>query len=108
LSFFQLNNSNTSLDAATLKSYQLKSKKTAMPTKPVRVIDERDQVWSSVDNLTVGMTPEERSKKLREFVDSLPKVKKPEQDYDWLEDAMKCNPTLTREEAIEMAREFGF
>lgn len=65
-------------------------------------------MWSSVDNLTVGMTPEERSKKLREFVGSLPKVKKPEQDYDWLEDAMKCNPKLTREKAIEIARELGF
>jgi len=86
----------------------MKSKKAARPSKSVRVIDERDQVWSSVDNLTVGMTPEERSKKLREFVDSIPKVKKPEQDYDWLEDAMKCNPNLTREKAIEMAREFGF
>jgi hypothetical protein len=86
----------------------VKSKKTAVPTKSVRVIDERDQAWSSVDNLTAGMTPEERSKKLREFVDSLPKVKKPEQKYDWIEDAMKCNPKLTREEAIEMAREFGF
>ena len=56
----------------------MKSKKTAVPTKSVRVIDERDQMWSSVENLTAGMTPEERSKKLREFVDSIPKVKKPE------------------------------
>ena len=86
----------------------MKSKKNARPSKSVRVIDERDQMWSSVENLTAGMTPEERSKKLREFVGSLPKVKKPEQGYDWLEDAMKCNPKLTREEAIEMAREFGF
>jgi hypothetical protein len=86
----------------------VKSKKAARSSKSVRVIDERDQIWSSVDNLTAGMTPEERSKKLREFVDSLPKVKKPEQGYDWLEDAMKCNPKLTREEALEMAREFGF
>jgi hypothetical protein len=86
----------------------VKSKKTAVPSKSVRVIDERDQMWPSVDNLTAGMTPEERSKKLREFVDSLPKVKKPEQGYDWLEDAMKRNPKLTREKAIEMAQEFGF
>ena len=85
----------------------MKSKKT-VPTKSVRVIDERDQMWTSIDNLTVGMTPEERTKKLREFVGSLPKVKKPEQGYDWLEDAMKCNPKLTREKAIEMAKEFGF
>ena len=86
----------------------MKSKKNARPSKSVRVIEERDQLWSSVDNLTVGMTPEERSKKLRGFVDSLPKVKKPEQGYDWLDDAMKCNPKLTREEALKMAREFGF
>jgi len=86
----------------------VKSKKTAVPSKSVRVIDERDQMWSYVDNLTAGMTPEERSKKLREFVDSLPKIKKPEQGYDWLEDAMKRNPKLTREKAIEMAQEFGF
>ncbi len=86
----------------------MKSKKTAGPSKSVKVIDERDQLWSSVDNLTAGMTPEERSKKLREFVGSLPKDKKPEQGYDWLEDAMKCNPKLTRQEALKMAREFGF
>ena len=86
----------------------MKSKKAAGPSKSVRVIDERDQLWSSVDNLTVGMTPEERSKKLREFVDSIPKVKKPEQGYDWLEDAMKSNPKLTRGKALEMARAFGF
>ncbi len=54
----------------------MKSKKTAGPSKSVRVIDERDQMWSSVDNLTAGMTPEERTKKLREFLGSLPKVKK--------------------------------
>jgi len=86
----------------------VKSKKTAGASKSVRVIDERDQIWSSVENLTAGMTPEERSKKLREFVDSIPKVKKPEQGYDWIEDAMKCNPKLAREEALEMARAFGF
>lgn len=86
----------------------MKSKKTAVPSKSLRVIDGRDRMWSSVDNLTVGMTPEERSKKLREFVDSIPKVKNPELGYDWLDDAMKCNPKLTREEALKMAREFGF
>ena len=86
----------------------MKSKKTAVPTKSVRVIDERDQLWSSVENLTAGMTPEERSKKLREFVDSIPKVKKPEQGYDPIEDAMNRNPKLTRKKAMEMAKEFGF
>ena len=86
----------------------MKSRKIAGPSKSPRVIDERDQMWSSVDNLTVGMTPEERSKKLREFVDNPPKVKKPKQGYDPIEDAMNCNPTLTREEALKMARAFGF
>ena len=86
----------------------MKSKKTAGPSKSVRVIDERDQLWSSVENLTTGMTPEERSKKLREFVDSIPKVKKPEQDCDPIEDAMNRNPKLTREKALEMATAFGF
>lgn len=86
----------------------MKSKKASEPSKSVRVINDRDQMWSSVNKLTAGITPEERSIKLREFVDSLPKVKKPEQSYDWIEDAMKCNPKLTREEAIEMARAFGF
>ena len=86
----------------------MKFKKTAVPTKSVRVIDERDQLWSSVENLTAGMTPEERSKKLREFVDSLPKVKKPEPGYDPIEDAMNRNPKLTREKALKMARAFGF
>ena len=55
-----------------------------------------------------AVTPEERSKKLREFVDNPPKVKKPKQGYDPIEDAMNCNPTLTREEALKMARAFGF
>ncbi len=86
----------------------MKSKKIAESSKSVRVIDERDQLWSSVDNLMAGMTPEESSKKLREFVGSLPKDKKSEQGYDWLEDSMNCNPKLTREEARKIAREFGF
>ena len=89
----------------------MKSQKSKSHTESTqKIIDERDQMWTSIDNLTVGMTPEERSKKLREFVGSLPKVKKPEQEkgYDWIEDAMNCNPKLTREKAIEMARAFGF
>ena len=56
----------------------MKYKKTAGPSNSVRVIDEQDQLWSSADNLIVGMTPEERSKKLRGFVDSLTKVNKSE------------------------------
>lgn len=40
-----------------------------------RVIDPRDPLWSSIKELTVGQSPEQASKTLREFVDSLPKVK---------------------------------
>lgn len=38
----------------------------------------------------------------------IPRVKKSEQCYDPIEDAMKCNPKLTREKAIEMAKDAGF
>jgi hypothetical protein len=31
-----------------------------------------------------------------------------EKTYDPIEDAMKCNPGLTREKALEMAEAFGF
>lgn len=31
-----------------------------------------------------------------------------ERTYDPIEDAMKCNPGLTREEALEMAEAYGF
>ena len=84
------------------------TKKTEVPSKAVRVIDERDQMWSSVENLTVGMTPEEKSKKLREFVESIPKVKKPEKDYDWIEDAMNRNPKLTRKKHSRWQERSGF
>ena len=68
-----------------LEEHFLKPLKNSRPSQSlVKVIDERDQMWSCVDNLTAVMTPEERSKKLTEFVGSLPKVKKPAQDYDWL------------------------
>ena len=89
----------------------MKSKKTSgSSNSPVKVIDERDQIWSSIDNLTAGMTPDERYKRLADFSESIPTVNKSKQveDYDWIEDAMKRNPKLTREKAIEMAREFGF
>jgi hypothetical protein len=49
------------------------------------------------------LTPEERSKKLREFVSRFPKVQKPEKGYYPVEDAKKYNPKLTREKAIVMA-----
>ena len=40
--------------------------------KPMRVVDEGDPVWSAVDNLTVGLSPQERSRVLIDFVNSLP------------------------------------
>jgi hypothetical protein len=46
------------------------------PSKPIRVLDERDQVWSSIKNLTAGMNPDQRVKFLMDFVDSLPAAKK--------------------------------
>jgi hypothetical protein len=38
----------------------------------MRVLDEQDPVWSSLEDLTVGLSPQERYKVLREFVKSLP------------------------------------
>ena len=86
------------------------SKNSAPSKSPVRVIDKQDQTLSSIDNLTGGLTPDERDKRLKEISESIPTATKSKQqkDYDWLEDAMKCNPTLTREKALKMAREFGF
>ena len=51
------------------------TKKPSSP-KPIRVVDPQDQVWSSLQNLTAGLSPEERSKKLRAFVNSVPAAKK--------------------------------
>ena len=87
------------------------SSKNSVPSKsPVRVIDKQDQILSSIDNLTDGLTPDERDKRLKEISESIPTATKSKQEkgYDWLEDAMNCNPKLTREEALKMAREFGF
>jgi hypothetical protein len=47
------------------------SKKKSSP-KAVRVVDERDAVWSSVENLTVGLTPDERYEVLKKLDESLP------------------------------------
>jgi hypothetical protein len=41
-----------------------------------RVIDPLDPLWFSISNLTVGQTPEQASKTLMEFVESLPKQDK--------------------------------
>ena len=49
------------------------TKKQSSP-KPVRVMDERDPVWSSVKDLTVGLDPKERAKALMQFVGSLKKT----------------------------------
>ena len=38
-----------------------------------RVIDARDPLWSSLDSLTVGMSPHERSQYLMKMVDELTK-----------------------------------
>jgi len=56
------------------------------------------------------MNPEERSRTLRSFVGSLTTGQNTpsEKKYDPIEDAMKLNPGLTREEALEMAKDFGF
>jgi hypothetical protein len=46
--------------------------------KPIRVLDERDQVWSSIKDLTVGMTPDQRYQTLKQFVDSILAARKTE------------------------------
>ena len=55
----------------TLSDTSSSMKKPSSP-KPIRVMDEQDQVWSSINNLVVGLSPEERAVKLSAFVDSLP------------------------------------
>ena len=52
-----------------------KPKKQKTP-KPIRVLDERDQVWSSIKDLTVGMNPDQRYLALKQFVNSLTEQKK--------------------------------
>ena len=47
-------------------------KKHPLPSD-ARVIDERDPMWSSLDNLTVGMTPSQRASYLIDLVESLTK-----------------------------------
>jgi hypothetical protein len=86
------------------------SKNSAPSKSPVRFIDKQDQILSSIDNLTDGLTPDERDKRLKEISESIPTATKSKQEkgYDWIEDAMNRNPKLTREKALEMARAFGF
>jgi hypothetical protein len=76
---------------------------------PKRVLDERDPMWSSLDNLTAGMSAEERASYLIEAVKELTKNDRAaEKPYDPIECALLQHPTLTREKALEVAREFGY
>ena len=76
---------------------------------PKRVLDERDPMWSSLDNLTAGMSAQERANYLIDAVKEMTKKDRAaEKPYDPIECAMKQHPTLTREKALEMAREFGY
>ena len=75
---------------------------------PKRVLDERDPMWSSLDNLTAGMSAQERANYLIEAVKEMTKKDRAaEKPYDPIESAMKSHPTLTREEALEMVRDLG-
>lgn len=58
-------------NSADEKKTKSDTKKQSSP-KPMRVLDEQDPVWSSLEGLTVGLSPQERSKVLRDFVESLP------------------------------------
>lgn len=76
---------------------------------PKRVLDERDPLWSSLDNLTAGMSAQERASYLISAVKDMTKSgQASEQPYDPIESAMKQHPTLTREEALKMAEAFGY
>ncbi len=75
---------------------------------PKRVLDERDPMWSSLDNLTAGMSAQERANYLIEAVKEMTKKDRAaEKPYDPIESAMKQHPTLTREEALEVVRDLG-
>jgi hypothetical protein len=76
---------------------------------PERVLDERDPLWSSLDNLTAGMTAQERSRYLINAVKEMTKSGQASaQPFNPIDSAMKSHPTLTREEALEMARDLGY
>ena len=85
------------------------SKAKKRPLKgPKRVLDERDPMWSSLDNLTAGMSAQERASYLIDAVKEMTKKDRAaEKPYDPIEDAMKSHPTLTREEALEVVRDLG-
>ena len=76
---------------------------------PRRVLDERDPLWSSLDNLTAGMSAQERASYLMNAVKEMTKSGQASaQPFNPIEDAMKSHPTLTREEALEVVKEFGY
>ena len=76
---------------------------------PERVLDERDPLWSSLDNLTAGMSAQERASYLMNAVKEMTKSGQASaQPFNPIEDAMKQHPTLTREEALEVVKEFGY
>jgi hypothetical protein len=76
---------------------------------PKRVLDERDPMWSSLDNLTAGMSAQERASYLIDAVKEMTKKDRAaEKPYDPIECAMKQHPTLTREEALEVVKDLGY
>lgn len=62
-------------NSADKKQTTSNTKKQSLP-KPVRVIDERDQTWSSLNNLTAGMDPHERFRFLNNFVNEVKAMRK--------------------------------
>jgi hypothetical protein len=58
------------------------SKKTRPLPSDARVIDEKDPMWSSLDNLTVGMTPHERAQYLMDLVETLTKKQAPKSESE--------------------------
>ena len=62
---------------SSLEGKQMTSdtKKQSLPEQ-VTMIDERDPLWSSLNSLTAGMTPDERADYLMNLVDSLTEQKK--------------------------------
>jgi len=66
-------------------------------------------MWSSLDNLTAGMSAQERASYLIEAVKEMTKKDRAaEKPYDPIESAMKQHLTLTREDVLEVMKEFGY
>ena len=85
------------------------SKAKKRPLKgPERVLDERGPQWSSLDNLTAGMSAQERASYLMSAVKEMTKSGQASaQPFNLIESAMKSHPNLTREEALEVVKKFG-